>query len=85
MCGLIVGVLLTGPAHAEQAGPSPQEVNRIESLVTKAAALVESKGKQAAFAEFGKRGSEWWHGDTYLFAYDMKGNVLLNGAVAQFR
>jgi len=30
------------------------EINRIEALVTKAAALLESKGKAAAFAEFGK-------------------------------
>jgi signal transduction histidine kinase len=42
---------------------------------------VESKGKQAAFVEFGKRDSEWWYGDTYLFGCDMGGNVLLNPAV----
>jgi len=57
------------------------EINRIEALVTKAAALLESKGKAAAFAEFGKPDSEWWHGDTYLFGYDLEGNVLLNPAV----
>jgi cytochrome c len=49
-------------------------------LVTKAAALVESKGKTAAFAEFRKHDSEWWHNDTYLFAYDVNGKVLLNPA-----
>lgn len=80
LCAVIVGVLLTGPALAQQRAPTPQEINRIEALVTKAAALVESKGKQAAFAEFGKRDSEWWHGDTYLFAYDLNGNVFLNPA-----
>jgi quercetin dioxygenase-like cupin family protein len=64
----------------EQREPTPEEINRIEALVTKAAALIESKGEEAAFAEFGKRNSEWWHGDTYLFAYDMNGNVLLNPA-----
>src|ERR1700761_8040130 len=73
---VIVGTLLTGAACAQQRAPTPQEINSIESLVTKAAALVESKGKKAAFAEFGKHDSEWWHNDTYLFAYDMNGNVL---------
>src|SRR5690348_1709048 len=80
-CAVIVGVLLRGAARAQEQAPTPQEINRIEVLVAKAAALVESKGKEAAFAEFGKRESEWWHGDTYLFAYDMNGNVLLNPAV----
>lgn len=79
-CVVIIGVLLTGPLRAQQRAPTPQEINRIEALVTKATALVESKGKQAAFAEFGERDSEWWHGDTYLFAYDLNGNVLLNPA-----
>lgn len=79
-CAAIVGTLLTGAARAQQRAPTPQEINGIESLVAKAAALVESKGKQAAFAEFGKHDSEWWHDDTYLFAYDMYGNVLLNPA-----
>jgi cytochrome c len=52
---------------------------KIEALVDKAAALVNSKGK-AAFAEFRKEGSEWWFGETYLFAYDMNLNVLLVAA-----
>jgi cytochrome c len=78
---VIISVLLIGTARAQQRAPTPQEINDIEALVTKAAALVESKGKEAAFAEFGKRNSEWWHGDTYLFAYDMNGSVLLNPAV----
>ncbi len=41
--------------------------------------VVESKGK-AAFSEFRKRNSEWWFGNTYLFAYDQNLNVLLNPA-----
>jgi cytochrome c len=61
---VVVGVLLTGAARAQQRAPTPQEINRIEALVTKAAALVESKGKEAAFAEFEKRDSDWWHDDT---------------------
>jgi cytochrome c len=79
---LVAGLFITGSPRADQsAALTTQEINRIETLVTKAAALVESKGKGAAFAEFAKRDSEWWHGDTYLFGYDMDGNVLLNPAV----
>ena len=48
-------------------------------MVNKAAALIDSKGK-AAFADFRVKDSEWFHGDTYLFVYDLKSNVLLNPA-----
>jgi cytochrome c len=51
----------------------------VQALVNKAAALIESKGT-AAFADFKTRDSEWFHGDTYLFAYDLQSNVLLNAA-----
>jgi len=34
----------------------------------------------AAFTEFRKKVSEWLHGDTYLYVYDLKGNVPLNAA-----
>ena len=47
--------------------------------MNKAAALVESKGK-AAFTEFRQRGSEWWSGDVYVFAYSPDGTVILNPA-----
>lgn len=59
--------------------PTSAEAKRIEALVNKAAALVDSKGK-AAFAEFRQRGSEWWTGDLYVFAYAPDGTVILNPA-----
>jgi len=68
------------PAWAQDAPPSSAEAKRIESLVDKAAALVESQGKAAAFAQFRTRDSDWWSGNTYLFAYDQNLNVLLNPA-----
>ena len=72
--------ILTASSASSQSGPPASErAKQVEALVTKAAALVDSKGKQA-FVEFKKRGSEWFGGDTYLFAYDMKANVLLNPA-----
>ncbi len=63
--------------------PTSEEAKKIEALVIKAAALVEERGKAAAFAEFSKRDSAWWHGNTYLFAYDQELNVLLNPAFPQ--
>lgn len=48
-------------------------------LVNKAAELVNTKGKEA-LSEFRERGSEWWSGDTYIFAYAPDGTVVLNPA-----
>jgi cytochrome c len=70
---------LAEPAGSQQSPPPSAQAERIEAMVNKAAALVESKGK-AAFSEFRKRDSEWWFGNTYLFAYDGDMNVLLNPA-----
>jgi cytochrome c len=79
---LVATVVLTlvPSAALGQAGPpdSPQS-RKIVALVDKAAALVNAQGK-AAFDEFRKKGSEWLDGQTYLFSYDQKGNVLLNPA-----
>jgi cytochrome c len=66
-------------ANAQQPPPSSEQAKQIETLVKKAASLVNSQGK-AAFPEFRKKGSEWWNGNTYLFVYDLKSNVLLNPA-----
>src|SRR5437867_10214429 len=70
------------PSFSQQSPPPSEQVKKIEALVDKAAALVNSKGK-AAFAEFRKERSEWWFGETYLFAYDMNLNVLLVAAFPQ--
>lgn len=70
------------PARAQQAPPPSTQATQIKALVDKAAGLVDKEGK-AALAEFRKRDSEWWSGSTYLFAYDMKLNVLLNPAFPQ--
>jgi hypothetical protein len=47
-------------------------------LVDRAAELVNTKGKDT-FSEFRQRGSEWFSGDTYIFAY-AHGTVVLNPA-----
>jgi signal transduction histidine kinase len=81
MTFLAVATLTTAiSAFAQTSPPRSDEAKRIETLVNKAAALVESQGKAAAFAKFRTRNSEWWSGNTYLFAYDRNLNVLLNPA-----
>jgi signal transduction histidine kinase len=75
----LFAVLVTTEANAQSSPPSSAKVKEVEALVNKAVALIEAKGK-AAFSELRVKDSEWYHGDTYLFAYDSKGNVLLNPA-----
>ena len=45
----------------------------------KAAALTESKGKDA-FPEFKQKDSEWLKGETYIFIADMNGTILMHPA-----
>jgi len=73
----LVGV--ASPAFSQSSPPTSETADQTKALVDKAAALIESKGK-AAFSEFRVKGSEWFHGDTYLFVYDLHANVLLNPA-----
>jgi signal transduction histidine kinase len=86
---LLAGVFVLGgllmtipPAIAQGSPPATEQARAEEALVNKAAALIDKTGK-AAFTEFRKKDSEWFHGDTYLFAYDMNANVLLNPAFPQ--
>ncbi len=67
------------PAFSQQSPPASEQAKQVEALVNKAAAQIEKNGK-AIFSEFRKKDSEWFHGDTYLFVYDLKSNVLLNAA-----
>src|SRR5262245_18373305 len=64
------------PAISQDAPPLSEQAKQTKALVDKAAALIDKDGK-AAFAQFRKKDSEWFHGPTYLSAYDLKGNVLL--------
>jgi cytochrome c len=77
---LLLVMLATRCAWSQETPPPSPEVTRIEALVNKAAAIVEQKGP-AAFSEFRQRGSEWWSGNVYVFAYAPDGTVLLNPAV----
>src|SRR5262245_21348344 len=74
---VLATLAIAAPARAQNTPPPSDEAKQIEALVNRAAALVESKGKAAAFSQFRTRNSEWWSGNTYLFAYDQNLNVLL--------
>jgi len=79
VCTALVTMLMVNPVNAQQSPPTSEKAKQIEVLVNEAAALIESKGK-AAFEEFRKKDTKWFSGDTYLFVYDLKSNVLLNAA-----
>jgi len=79
VCAVLVTMLMVNLVNAQESPPTSERAKQIEVLVNKAAALIESKGK-AIFPELRKKDSEWFHGDTYLFVYDLKSNVLLNPA-----
>jgi cytochrome c len=64
---------------SQSSPPASEKADQTKALVDKAAALIESKG-EAAFSELRLKGSEWFHGDTYVFVYDLQANVLLNPA-----
>ena len=72
-------VLGTTSAMAQSSPPPSAKAQEAEALVNKAAELIGAKGR-AAFSELRVKGTEWFHGDIYLFSYDLKGNVLLNPA-----
>jgi cytochrome c len=75
----LAAMAMPNPASSQQSPPTSEKAKEIEAMVVKAAALVDKEGR-VALGEFRKRDSEWWSGNTYLFAYDMDLNVLLNPA-----
>jgi cytochrome c len=75
VCVALVAMAIVNSTNAQQSPPASEKAKQIEALVNKAAALIESKGK-ATFPEFRKSESEWFSGDTYVFALDLKLNVL---------
>jgi len=78
----LAAAAMAGSAGAQEQPPASEKARQIETLVDRAAALIDRNGK-AAFADFRRKDSEWFHDTTYLYAYDLKGNVLLNPAFPQ--
>ncbi len=54
-----------------------QDTKRLVALVEEAAELMEKRG-QAAFEEFGKKGSKWLDDKHYFFVYDISGTCLFH-------
>ena len=79
VCTALFAMVMANSVSSQQSPPTSEQAKRIEAMVNKATALLETQGK-AAFSEFRKRNSEWWFGNTYLFVYDKDMNVLLNPA-----
>lgn len=77
-----LGLLGSVSPAFSQSPPASEQAKQVEALVNKAATVIDEKGK-ASFDEFRKNDSEWFHGTTYLFVYDLKANVLLNPAFPQ--
>ncbi len=81
---LIVAVVLsTGAgisalaAAGEDRLPQPQyeQTKQVIALVKKAAEVLKREGPQA-FSKFRQKNSEWFHGDSYVFVSDLKGESL---------
>src|SRR6266699_3303402 len=74
---LVATTVLIDSAGFSAEPPQSEEATQIVALVDKAAAFIESKGKDA-FPEFIKKESKWYKGETYVFVDDMNGTVLVN-------
>ena len=74
---ILVGAVCLFSLPAFSAEHQSREGKHLVALVNSAAALVESKGKDA-FPEFEKKDGTWFKGKTYVFIDDMNGNVLVN-------
>ena len=72
------------PAISQQTPPPSERTKQTEALVIEAAALVDKEGK-SAFVEFRKKDSEWFHGSTYLFVYDLKGKRIAQSGLPEAR
>lgn len=69
--------LLATPGYSATLEPQSGQAKQIKALVTKAAALIERKGKDA-FPELKKKGGPWYKEKTYVFVDDVNGIALVN-------
>ncbi|MDP4006762.1 cache domain-containing protein [Methylobacterium sp. NEAU K] len=67
----------TFPALGHRRPPASHQASEIETLVNKAAEVLDEQGSKA-FGEFRKKGGPWRYADVYLFVMDMQGIVLFN-------
>lgn len=72
-------LIFTSIAFADDDAFKYQPTRDLKALVDKAAALVSQKG-EAAFADFNKKGSEWFQGERYVFVFAMDGVLVCDPA-----
>lgn len=72
------GVYLADAPKAK-AATDKMSTTELKSLVEDAAKVLEMKGENA-YPEFRIKGSKWFHGDTYLFVWDMDGKRVFHAA-----
>jgi signal transduction histidine kinase len=80
-CARLALVFLALLPAGARAGDAPeyayQATRDLVSLVDRAARMVESDG-EAAFKAFAVRNSDWFHGDTYIFVYELDGTCVFH-------
>ena len=65
-------MLLTAGSASADSEYKHKETREIVALVSDAADLIEKEGA-SIFPQFRKKGSRWFHGDTYIFVWEMTG------------
>jgi hypothetical protein len=68
---------ISGSVPDKLSGYAYEDTRRLVALVEQAATLVEQKG-EAAFSEFGRKGSKWFSDPYYLFVYQPDGTCVFH-------
>ncbi len=71
------GAASDGISHKHVVGYAYSDTNQLVDLVERAARLLETEG-DSAFTRFNVPGSEWFQGDTYMFAYALDGTCVFH-------
>ena len=71
----VVSMLAAVPFVSSAEDATQSNAKQVKSFVEKAAALVKQEGAKA-FAQFNKKDSKWFHGNTYVFVDNPKGECL---------
>ena len=72
---MVVSMSAAVPSALSAEEAKQRSAKQVKSFVEKAAALVEQEGPKA-FAQFNKKDSKWFHGNTYVFVDSPKGEFL---------
>ena len=76
-CSALVAFCTMHSSCAPAVPLTTEEPDQIEALVSKAAALIDKRGK-IVLKQFRIQNSEWRYRDVYLFVINMQGNVIFD-------